>query len=200
MYGGTTQEMMAIPSQWLSYVSVEDAVATLRMAIKFGAAPFGDVVEVPGVVTVAEFVDPAGAICGLWQPGTHIGASYVGEAGTLTWNELLTPDADAAASFYCNVFGWTHETEESPTGLYHFFRSGDTLRGGMAAISSDTVEVSPRWRPHIGVKDLDAAKATLTELGGSVLQDAHHSGLGRRTVVRDSVGLNFMLMELAPHN
>ena len=172
MYGGAEKEVMAIPSQWLSYVSVDDAVATLTIAVENGATPFGDVVEVPGAVTVAEFVDPAGAICGLWQPGTHIGASYVGEPGTFVWNELLTPNPDAAASFYCNVFGWTHETEELPTGLYHFFKSGKTLRGGMAAISPGILEVSPWWRPHIGVSDLDAAIATLTELGGSMNEDA----------------------------
>jgi predicted enzyme related to lactoylglutathione lyase len=200
MYGVAHQGVTAVPSQWLSYVSVEDAVATLNTAVRFGATPFGDVVEVPGVVTVAEFVDPAGAVCGLWQPGTHIGASYVGEPGTLTWNELLTPDPGAAASFYCNVFGWTHETEELPSGRYHFFKSGDTLRGGMAAIGPGMRGVSPWWRPHLGVSDLVAAISTVAELGGSVNEDPLDSGLRRRTVVRDSVGLDFMLIESTPHH
>ncbi len=69
----------AIPRQWMSYVSVEDAVATLEKAVGAGATPLGDVIVVPGVVTVAEFIDPTGAACGLWQPGAHIGAVYVNE-------------------------------------------------------------------------------------------------------------------------
>jgi len=196
---GADEDVLAVPSQWLSYVSVVDAVTTLEKAVALGATPFGDVVEVPGVVTVAEFSDPAGAVCGLWQPGTHIGASYVVEPGTLTWNDLLTPEPIAAASFYCNVFDWTFETVELRSGSYHFFRCGDTLRGGMM-VSSAMGEVCPSWRAHIGVEDLGAAKTRVSELGGHIEDDAPHvPGLGQRAAVKDPIGTSFMLIETAPH-
>ena len=197
---GADQDVMAIPSQWLSYVSVEDAVATLKRAIGLGATLLGDVVEVPGVVTVAEFVDPAGAICGLWQPGTHIGASYIGEPGTLTWNDLLTPDPTEAAPFYCEVFEWTFETEELPSGTYHFFSSGNSHRAGVTRISREMGEDSPSWRAHIGVSDLDHAQSKIVDLGGLAEGEASRvPGLGRRVAVKDPIGLNFMLTETAPH-
>lgn len=203
MYGiRGEQEAVAIPSQWVSYVSVEDAVATLEKAIDFGATRFGDVVEVPGIVTVAEFVDPGGALCGLWQPGAHIGSGYVDEPGTCTWNELLVSDFTTAAVFYCNVFDWTHETRELPSGPYHFFRSGPALRGGMTTISSEMGEVSPSWRAHIAVTDLDAAMSKVTVLGGFVNEGAVDDipEIGRRTAVRDPAGIGFTLMELASHD
>lgn len=188
-------DAIGVPCQWLSYVSVVDAVATLDKAIALGATAFGDVVEVPGVVTVAEFSDPAGAVCGLWQPGTHIGASYVAEAGAPAWNDLLTSDPIAAASFYCRLFDWTLEADDSRSSGYRFFRSGDSLRGGMTTTPANG-EGQPSWRAHIGVDDLDAATNRVIELGGHAEDDATHvPRLGRRAAVEDPSGTSFMLIE-----
>ena len=192
--------MVGVPSQWLSYVSVVDAVATLDKAVALGATAFGDVVDVPGVVTVAEFSDPAGAVCGLWQPGSHIGARYVAEPGSLTWNDLLTSEPIAAASFYCRLFDWTLETVESRSGSYHFLRSGDCLRGGMMDTSANSTD-QPAWRAHIGVADLDAATTRVIELGGHIDDDAIQvPGMGRRAAVNDPAGISFMLIDTTPHN
>jgi predicted enzyme related to lactoylglutathione lyase len=194
------QEAAAIPAQWLSYVSVVDAAATLAKAIEFGATALGEIVEVPGVVTVAEFVDPAGAVCGLWQPGSHIGASFVGEPGTLAWIDLLTPDPIEAASFYCNVFDWTFETEEPSFGTYRSVRSGNAVVAGTTTINPEMGEVLPAWRAHVGVSDLDRAKTKISDLGGTVEDGATRApGLGRRTAVKDPNGINFMLIETAPN-
>jgi predicted enzyme related to lactoylglutathione lyase len=202
IYGvGAKEDAVRIPSQWLSYVSVQNAVATLEKARKLGATPFGDVVEVPGVVTVAEFVDPEGVICGLWQPGTHIGTNYLGEPGTLTWTDLLTSDLASATSFYCDVFGWTSETTELPSGTFHFFKSGDTLRAGASMTSATTGQASPSWRAHIGVGDLNAARAKIIDLGGLTEGEAIRvPGLGRRAAVKDPTGISFMLIETAQHH
>ena len=193
------QDAAAIPSQWLSYVSVVDAAETLAKAIDFGATALGEMVEVPGVVTVAEFVDPAGAVCGLWQPGSHIGASFVGEPGTLAWIDLLTPDPIEAASFYCSVFDWTFETGEPSSGIYRSIRSGNAVVAGMATIIPGMGEGLPTWRAHVGVSDLERAKAKISDLGGTVEDGATRvPGLGRRTAVKDPNGIDFMLIETAP--
>jgi len=193
-------EVAGVPSHWLSYILVVDAVATLGKAVALGATAFGDVVEVPGVVTVAEFSDPAGAVCGLWQPGSHIGASYVAEPGSLAWNDLLTPDPLGAASFYCSLFDWTLEAVELCSSSYHLFRSGDSLRGGMMDTLANGEDHSS-WRAHIGVEDLDAATAKVIELGGHISNDAIQvPGLGRRAAVRDPAGISFMLIETHPLN
>jgi predicted enzyme related to lactoylglutathione lyase len=197
---GSEQEAAAIPAQWLSYVSVVDAAATLARAIELGARALGEVVEVPGVVTVAEFVDPAGAVCGLWQPGSHIGASFIGEPGTLAWVDLLTPDPIEAASFYCNVFDWTFETEKPSSGIYRSTRSGNAVVAGTTTIVPEMGDVAPSWRAHIGVDDLNGAKAKIRSLGGSVEDGATRApGAVRRTAAKDPNGIDFMLIETAPN-
>jgi predicted enzyme related to lactoylglutathione lyase len=194
----TAQQTIGMPSHWISYVSVEDAAATLEKAVEGGATPLGRVIDVPGVVVVAEFVDPTGAVCGFWQSKGHIGAAYINEPGTLIWNELWTNDPTAAAAFYCSLFGWAEEVQEMPAGLYRFFRDGDALRGGMMRISPEMGEVSPSWSAHIAVGDLDASIEKVAELGGSVEGEVIDvSGVGRRAVVWDPTGVRFMFMEPA---
>jgi predicted enzyme related to lactoylglutathione lyase len=197
MYGvSADQDTAAVPRRWLTYVSVDDAEATLEKAVALGAAPFGDVVKVPGVVTVAEFLDPEGAVCGLWQSATHIGASYVDEPSALSWSDLLTSDADAAASFYGEVFGWT--TEEFSSHTYRFFSASGTLRGGMSVVGAETGK-PPQWRAHIGVSGLDEAVAAAVELGARVKSALTNvPGIGRRQEIEDPVGISFSLIEITP--
>lgn len=195
---GSEQQEEVIPRHWMSYVSVEDAVATLEKAVGIGATPLGRVIVVPGVVTVAEFIDPTGAACGLWQPDAHIGAVYAHEPGTLIWNELLTRDPEAAAAFYCALFGWTHEFREMPVGRYHLFKDRDERRGGMTAIVPEMADASPWWRVYIAVAELDASMAVAVNMGGSADGNVVEiPGMGRSTEIRDPAGVAFMLMEPA---
>lgn len=190
------QQAMGIVSHWMSYVSVEDAAASLEKAVGAGASPLGGVIEVPGIVAIAEFVDPTGAECGMWQSEGHIGAAYANEPGTMIWNELLTHDPAAAAAFYGSVFDWTHEVQETPAGPYHLFKDGEALRGGMVTPSPEMGDVPPCWRAYIAVGDLDVSMAKVADLGGSVEDDLMDvSGLGRTAIVRDSAGAYFMFVE-----
>ena len=45
---------------------------------------------------MAILADPSGAVFGLWQAGTMIGASLVNEPGGLVWEDLRSTDPDAA--------------------------------------------------------------------------------------------------------
>lgn len=190
------QEATGIPLSWISYVSVQDAAATSKRAVEAGATLLGDLIEVPGVVTVAEFADPAGAVCGLWQSHGHIGAAFTDEPGTMIWNELLTDNPVVAATFYRAVFDWTHEVVVKPTGPYHLFKDRDSLRGGMIATNPQTGEGPPSWRAHIAVGDINASIAEVADLGGTVEGSAIDiSGVGRAVEIRDPAGVSFMVME-----
>lgn len=192
----TGQDLSALPPQWWPFVSVENVKTVLEQAVALGAVPFGDVVEVPGVFSAAEFRDPAGALCGLWQAGTHIGANFLDESGALTWTDLVTPDPSEAASFYGRLFDWTVESHHLESGTYHFFASDGAVRGGLASSnSSDT----PSWRAHVGVRDFDAAVSVAAKLGGVVGEEAKSvPGLGRRAAVTDPNGISLALIETRP--
>ena len=112
---------------------------------------------------------------------------------------MLTPDPIEAASFYCNVFEWTFEIEEPCSGIYRSTRSDKAVVAGTTTIVPEIGDVAPSWRAHVGVRDLDRAKAKIRNLGGSVEDGATRvPGLGRRTAVKDPNGIDFMLIETAP--
>ncbi len=94
------------PPAWSSYVSVADAEATAARSRRPAARVIAEPMEVLDLGKMAVFADPSGAVFGIWQPGTFIGAELVNEPGALSWNELNTRDPEAAKAFYGAVFGW----------------------------------------------------------------------------------------------
>ena len=190
------EDRARLPTQWWPFVTVESAEATLERAVALGASPMGDIVNVPGEFSAAEFYDPAGAICGLWQPGSHTGAQVVGEVGALSWTDLSTPDPEAAADFYEALFGWAHQSVATSAGSYGRFTLDGMAVGGLAR--SDPA-ADPWWRPHVAVEELDAALASASELGGDAdAEEDPVEALGRRAVVRDPNGIRLMLIESTP--
>ena len=59
-----------------------------------------------------------GAAFGVWQPGKREGLDSAGEAGSLCWAELYTPDIARAAAFYHTVLGWETSAVSFPGGVY----------------------------------------------------------------------------------
>jgi predicted enzyme related to lactoylglutathione lyase len=60
--------MPGAPSQWMPYVLVDDIQAATRKARGLGAQVVKDVTEVGDMGWLSIFVDPTGAMLGLWQP------------------------------------------------------------------------------------------------------------------------------------
>src|SRR4051795_862588 len=97
------------PPHWNCYVTVESADASAERAGELGAQIAAEPFDVMDVGRMAVIVDPLGAPLCLWEPRTHIGAQLVNAPGALNWNDLLTPDPEASARFYGELFGWTAE-------------------------------------------------------------------------------------------
>jgi len=69
---GTGGGMMKVPlpdmpSHWLPYVGVEDAVASTEKAKSLGATVCREVTEIPGYGWFSVITDPTGATFALWQ-------------------------------------------------------------------------------------------------------------------------------------
>ena len=86
--------------------------------------------DVMDVGRMAVLADPSGAVFCLWQPKAHIGAELVNEHGSLTWNELITPDPDAVAPFYGDLFGWKAQYDDMGDFVYTTFMLGDRAISG----------------------------------------------------------------------
>src|SRR5881394_2429618 len=119
------------PPRWNNYVTVASADDAAARAKELGATVIEEPFDVMAAGRMALLTDPTGATLCVWEPREAIGAGRVNEPGALTWNELHTPDVDAAAVFYGDLFGWTTEALDTGGGPpYSVIRNGERSNGG----------------------------------------------------------------------
>lgn len=184
----------APPASWTTYLAADDVDETVETAAAAGATVLMAPMPVMEFGRMALLVDPAGAVVGLWESGTHQGTDVVGEPGGLIWNEGLSQDLPAARLFYGTVFGYTFEDLSAPEFEYAgAVIDGETVTGlgGTGTISADT---PPHWLTYFAVTDTDAAASRVVELGGTVLDGPRDSPYGRLAVVAGPAGERFALM------
>jgi uncharacterized protein len=112
------------------------------------------------------------------------------EHGVPCWVDTWQPDAEAAMSFYTQIFGWDAEDTmpDGVDGTHYMCR----LRGrDVAAIASrpeGTPEVTA-WTTYVWVDDVDATVARALEGGGAVLAEPFDAlDGGRIAVIADPAG------------
>jgi predicted enzyme related to lactoylglutathione lyase len=112
--------------------------------------------------------------------------------GTPSWVDLGSPDIEASAAFYGEVFGWdAPESEDAEqTGGYRQAMKGDKPVAGMMPLMQEGQP--PAWSTYISVEDADATAAAVTEAGGTVLAEPMDVlDLGRMAVFADPEGAVF---------
>lgn len=181
-----------LPPAWSSYVTVESADATAERAPALGANVLDDPFDVMTAGRMAVISDPHGAYFMVWEPRDTAGAELVNGPGMLTWNELVSPDLDASAAFYGELFGWTFERVEQSPIPYQLIKLGDRLNGGMATLPQ---EVPPHWIIYFGSTDAAADLRQIEELGGTVVMPADDVGMGIIGVAKDAQGASFGLFQ-----
>lgn len=186
------------PPVWTTYLASDDLDATVAAIAGAGGtvvAPAMDVMEF-GRMAVAQ--DPTGGTFGIWQAGQHKGVGVANESNTLTWNELMTRDYQRAQDFYATVFGYTYTAMGDDTFQYATIELDGNTVGGLGALPAEVpAQVPPHWRVYFAVDDADAAVATVTRLGGSVLRPAQDMPYGRHADVADSQGAMFSVIKPA---
>lgn len=187
------------PTVWMTYVNVDNAEATVTKVSAAGGTVFMPPMQVMDVGHMAIFADPAGAVLGLWQPGTHMGAQLANEPGAFCWNELITTDLEGSKAFYQAVFGWDAEDATTPEGAHVYTEwklAGRSIGGMMAKTPEMPAEMPPSWSVYFAVADADAAVAKTQELGGSLLMGPTDIEPGRFAVVSDTQGAVFNVLQL----
>jgi uncharacterized protein len=173
-------------TQWNSYVTVASADAAAARAGELGATVLAEPFDVFDVGRMAVIADPTGAAFCLWEPRAHIGASVVNAPGALAWNDLITPDPDAAARFYGELFGWTF-MEIPNSGGYRAIQNRGRSNGGMLAREG----MPPSWIPYFGHADVATLHAGVAELGGRALSAPVAVPSGRFALFADPQGAVF---------
>ena len=194
---GIGPQQEGAPPAWTVYLASDDADATAAAVTEAG----GTVILPPGDVgplgRMFIGLDPTGAAFGVWQAGTHIGASVVNEPGGITWEDLRTPDADTARTFYSKVFGFHYDPVEGAPSDYTTFSAADEQApaGGMGGFMGGPEGQPPHWLVYFAVPDTDAAVAAAEKGGGRVLAPAFDTPYGRMAGIADPGGAVFWLAQ-----
>ncbi|MET9254790.1 VOC family protein [Streptomyces sp. NPDC003717] len=191
------------PPAWTVYFHTQDAETTARASRDAHGAVLVEPAEVPDKGTVAVLGDPAGAVFGVWQPGSLAGFEVTGEPGALCWVELYTPDVAATAVYYRAVLGLETSATPMSGGPYTTLTPGDAddeaMFGGVRPLAEDPVETRPHWLPYFAVTDTDAAVTAALELGGTVRMPATDiPDVGRTARLADPYGAEFALLTPLP--
>ena len=88
------------------------------------------------------------------------------DAGTPSWVDLSSPDIQASAAFYGDIFGWEGQDMGEEAGHYTIvFVDGKHV----AAISPAQDPGPPRWTTYVNVDDADDVTAKAAAAGGTVV-------------------------------
>jgi predicted enzyme related to lactoylglutathione lyase len=194
--GMASQPGSPVHDVWSVYLATDDAAKTVDAAVASGGQAIVTPMPVGDLGTMAVVLDSSGAGIGMWQPGQHPGFVRVYEPGAPSWFELYTRDYRGAVAFYRQVFRWdTQEASDTPEFRYTTLSHGEEQLAGIMDASSFLPEGSPaQWMVYFGVEDTDAALATVTKLGGTVVRPAEDTPYGRLAEVRDPLGAGFKLI------
>jgi predicted enzyme related to lactoylglutathione lyase len=121
-------------------------------------------------------------------------------AGTPSWVDLSSPDLDASASFYGELFGWEAAASEGPveeTGGYRMFTNGGVEVAGLGPAQPGQ---PPAWTTYIAVDDVAAAKSRVEAAGGtSVLDALQVMDAGTMAIFSDAEGAFFAVWQAGRH-
>jgi predicted enzyme related to lactoylglutathione lyase len=186
------------PAAWVTYIATENASETAERIKAAGGQLLMEPMAVMDLGTMALATDPAGALFGLWQAGTHTGAQVVAEPGSLAWNENWSRSLADNKAFYHALFGYAYGDINDADIKYATLDLGGRPVGGIGEMG-ETFPAQARayWGTYFAVEDADTAVAKVTDLGGTVIAPPWDTPYGRMASVLDDQGASFSVMRLA---
>jgi predicted enzyme related to lactoylglutathione lyase len=151
-------------------------------------------IALPAIAPPAAAAPPPPPLPALVTPPSD--AHHVGK---LVFTELVTPDLDAAKTFYGKLFGWTFQDIALGSGKYAEAESGGHPVGGIFQRDIPPGEHrQPAWLTFLSVRDVDAAGSLAVQHGAKLLFAPHDiPGLGREAVLADPQGAVFAMLASA---
>jgi predicted enzyme related to lactoylglutathione lyase len=180
----------SVPSHWLPYLAVEEVDPFAAKATELGARLLNAPMDIPDVGRFAVISDPQGAVFALYRSAknTYPEEPATPPVGTFCWEELMTGDAESAAKFYADLFGYGIQTSDmGPMGTYRILKRGERQTAGIMKMPEKVPH--SHWLAYIAVKDIDASTRGAKELGAQILvppQDIPK--IGRFSVLSDPTG------------
>ncbi len=128
---------------------------------------------------------------------THLQAK---PAGTPTWTDHASPDAEAARNFYHAVFGWQYDIGGPEFGGYTTARLGDRTVAGLSGIPESMPNLKPSWGLFFASNDVNADVARAEALGAKVVFPVMVVGpFGSMVHLEDPTGGPFAFWQAGSH-
>lgn len=117
--------------------------------------------------------------------------------GEFCWNELATPDVQAAKDFYGQLLGWKFTDHDMGDTSYTMIQKDDGEFGGMWRIPTDQQnQIPPHWMSYILVEDIQSTLKKAKELGAEVKMPITQVGeMGSFIIVVDPTGAHIAFWE-----
>jgi predicted enzyme related to lactoylglutathione lyase len=182
------------PPSWATYVSVDAIDDSLKTVRDLGGELLMGPFDVGDAGRSAFVRDPLGAAFSLWQAKNKPGAVLRDEPGTNCWNELMTTDVDAAATFYKALFDWNLKSSPAYTEIH----VGDKPAGGFLKIDADmqNAGMQPMWLPYFQVENCEAAVEAARAAGAQIHVPPHDiPNVGRFSFMSDPQRALFYVLE-----
>ena len=121
-------------------------------------------------------------------------------AGTPTWVDLTSPDAEAARAFYQAVFGWEYDVGGPDFGGYTTARVGQRSTAGIVGNQPGAPPEPAAWGLYFATDEIEAGVARAVELGATVHYPAMAVGtFGSMATLEDPTGAAFSLWQAGQH-
>jgi predicted enzyme related to lactoylglutathione lyase len=176
-----------MPPAWLGYIGVDDVDATVAAVEGAGGTVHMPANDLPGVGRFALLADPQGVRFYLMrgEPDERSVAYGRHAMGHCSWNELVTPDDDAALHFYGTLFGIVKDgaMPMGEMGDYSFLRHAGQDEPMGAVMRQQPSQPVPAWTFYFRVADVDAAAGTVKAEGGQVVMGPMEVPGGERVIL-----------------
>ena len=113
--------------------------------------------------------------------------------------EIYADEPDRALGFYTEVFGWTVQKAELPSGDYWFLTTGPDDEAGINGAIMPRPDPAAKTTNYVDVPSVDDYTAKIQAAGGTVATPKMSiPGLGYAAVCMDTEGNTFGLFEDDP--
>ncbi|UGT39799.1 VOC family protein [Nocardia yamanashiensis] len=114
--------------------------------------------------------------------------------GAPNWIDLGTPDVDAAAAFYGEVFDWIFQSAGPDGGGYGFFQQDGKTVAGIGPLTE--AGAASAWTIYFSTPDADATAKAVEQAGGTVrVAPDDVFSFGRMGQFTDPTGADFAVWQ-----
>jgi predicted enzyme related to lactoylglutathione lyase len=185
------------PQVWTTYLATDDVQRTADKIKAAGGQVMMEPMDVGDMGRMIIAGDPAGAMFGVWQSGSHAGFQLANEPGSVCWNENMSRDWEGNKKFYNGVFGYEYGDMSNDEFSYATLDLKGAPVGGIGTLPAGTpAEMPANWTTYFGVSDTDASVAKALELGGRVVKEAFDTPQGRIAILADDQGAIFGIVSV----